>query len=93
MTVTETMTGNIETNSVGVDNSRVIRAFGQDGHVLASSQQTDEAETALNQSASTIDDDHSSGAEAFAHEIEIGFRKIFRLTDAANGQRLAGCFE
>jgi hypothetical protein len=47
------------------------------------------SETALNKSASTIDDDHGSGAEAFAHEIEIGLRKIFRLTDSANGQRSA----
>jgi hypothetical protein len=28
------------------------------------------SETALNKGASTIDDDHGSGAEAFAHEIE-----------------------
>jgi hypothetical protein len=33
----------------------------------------------LNKSASTIDDDHGSGTEAFAHQIETGFRKIFRL--------------
>jgi hypothetical protein len=51
------------------------------------------SETALNKSASTIDDDHGSGTEAFAHETEIGFRKIFRLPDSANGQRLAGFFE
>jgi quercetin dioxygenase-like cupin family protein len=43
MTVTETMTGNIATNSVGVDNSRIIRAFGQEAHVLVSSDQTDDA--------------------------------------------------
>jgi len=124
--VTETMTGNIATNSVGVDNSRIIRAFGQEAHVLVSSEQTDDAfcmlrfssptgnvtpphlhrrtdetfliesggaETALNKSTSTIDDNHGSGTEAFAHEIEIGFRKIFRLPDSTNGQRLAGFFE
>jgi len=44
----------------------------------------------LNKSASTIDDDHGSGTEAFAHQIEIGFRKIFRFPDSANRQRLAG---
>jgi hypothetical protein len=32
------------------------------------------SETALNKSASTIDDDHGSGAEAFVQEVEIGFR-------------------
>ena len=47
----------------------------------------------LNKSASTIDDDHGSGTEAFAHQIEIGFRKIFRFPDSANRQRLAGFFE
>jgi hypothetical protein len=51
------------------------------------------SETALNKRASTIDDDHGSGTEAFAHEIEIGFRKIFRLPDSASEQRLAGFFE
>ncbi len=41
MNITETMTGDIATNSVGVDNSRIIRAFGQEAHVLVSSEQTD----------------------------------------------------
>jgi len=44
----------------------------------------------LNKSASTIDHDHGSSAEVFSHEIEIGLSNIFRLPDAANGQRLAG---
>jgi quercetin dioxygenase-like cupin family protein len=43
MTISETMTDNILTNSVGVDNSRVIRAFGQEAHVLVSSEQTGDA--------------------------------------------------
>jgi quercetin dioxygenase-like cupin family protein len=43
MTITETMTGNIATNSVGVGSSRVIRAFGQEAHVLVSSEQTGDA--------------------------------------------------
>jgi quercetin dioxygenase-like cupin family protein len=43
MNFTETMTGNIATNSVGVDNSRIIRAFGQEAHVLVSSEQTDDS--------------------------------------------------
>jgi hypothetical protein len=47
----------------------------------------------LNKSASTIDDNHGSGTETFAHEIEIGFRQIFRLPDSANGQTMAGFFE
>ena len=37
------MIENIATNPVGVDNSRVIRAFGQEAHVLVSSEQTDGA--------------------------------------------------
>ena len=56
----------------------------------------DRHKTALNKSAFTIDDDHGSGTEAFAHEIEIGFRKILRLPDSANRQRsparLLSCF-
>ena len=47
-------------------------------------------EAALNKSAPTVDDDHGAGTEAFAHEIEIGFCKILRLPDSANGQPLAG---
>jgi hypothetical protein len=50
-------------------------------------------EAALNKSAPTVDDDHGAGTEAFAHEIEIGFRKIFGLPDSADGQRLAGFFK
>ena len=34
---------NIETKSLGVDNGRVIRAFGQEAHVLVSSEQTGDA--------------------------------------------------
>jgi len=37
------MNENIETKSLGVDNSRVIRAFGQEAHVLVSSEQTGDA--------------------------------------------------
>ena len=37
------MIENIATNPVGVDNSRVIRAFGQEADVLVSSEQTDGA--------------------------------------------------
>ena len=33
------MNENIETKSLGVDNGRVIRAFGQEAHVLVSSEQ------------------------------------------------------
>ena len=39
----ETMIENIATNPVGVDNSRVMRAFGQEAHVLVSSEQTNGA--------------------------------------------------
>jgi quercetin dioxygenase-like cupin family protein len=38
-----TMNENIETKSKGVDNGRVIRAFGQEAHVLISSEQTGDA--------------------------------------------------
>ena len=31
---------NIETKSLGLDNGRVMRAFGQEAHVLVSSKQT-----------------------------------------------------
>jgi len=48
----ETMIENIATNPVGVDNSRVIRAFGQEAHVLVSSEQTDGAFCVLRISAS-----------------------------------------
>src|SRR5215469_8233115 len=37
------MNENIEPKPLGVDNSRVIRAFGQEAHVLISSEQTGEA--------------------------------------------------
>src|SRR6516165_1903699 len=37
------MNENIETESLGVDNGRVIRAFGQEAHVLVSSEQTGDA--------------------------------------------------
>ena len=37
------MNENIETKSLGVDNGRVIRAFGQEAHVLVSSEQTGDA--------------------------------------------------
>ena len=46
------MIDNIATNPVGVDNSRVIRAFGQEAHVLVSSEQTDGAFCVLRISAS-----------------------------------------
>ena len=37
------MNENIETKSLGVDSGRVIRAFGQEAHVLVSSEQTADA--------------------------------------------------
>jgi len=37
------MKENIGTDSVKVDNSRVLRAFGQEAHVLISSEQTGDA--------------------------------------------------
>ena len=37
------MIDHIATDSVGDDNSRVLRAFGQEAHVLVSSQQTGDA--------------------------------------------------
>jgi hypothetical protein len=46
-------------------------------------------EAALNKSAPTVDDDHRARTEAFAHEVEIGFRKVFRLPDPTDGQRLS----
>jgi quercetin dioxygenase-like cupin family protein len=46
------MTENIAANSAGVDNSRVIRAFGQEAHVLVSSEQTGDAFCVLRVSAS-----------------------------------------
>ena len=39
----------------------------------------------LHQAPSAINDDHGSGAEAFAHEIKVRFCQIFRLTDATDG--------
>jgi hypothetical protein len=41
------MNENIETKSLGVDNSRVIRAFGQEAHVLVSSERTGDAFSVL----------------------------------------------
>jgi quercetin dioxygenase-like cupin family protein len=52
MRLSETMIENIATNSVGVDNGRVIRAFGQEAHVLVSSEQTGDAFCMLRISAS-----------------------------------------
>ena len=43
MCLCKTMKENIRTDSVKVDNSRVLRAFGQEGHVLISSEQTGDA--------------------------------------------------
>jgi quercetin dioxygenase-like cupin family protein len=43
MTTSETMTDDIVTNSVGTDGGRIIRAFGQEAHVLVSSEQTGDA--------------------------------------------------
>ena len=47
MTISETMTDDIVTNSVRTDNGRIIRAFGQEAHVLVSSEQTGDAFCAL----------------------------------------------
>ena len=41
------MNENIETKSLGVDNGRVIRAFGQEARVLVSSEQTGDAFSVL----------------------------------------------
>jgi len=43
MAIGETMIDNILTKSVGTDNSRIIRAFGQEAHVLVSSEETGDA--------------------------------------------------
>jgi Cupin domain len=43
MCLCKTMKENIRTDSVKLDNSRVIRAFGQEAHVLISSEQTGDA--------------------------------------------------
>src|SRR5215472_18533048 len=43
MCLCKTMKENIGTDSVKVDNSRVLRAFGQEAHVLISSEQTRDA--------------------------------------------------
>jgi quercetin dioxygenase-like cupin family protein len=52
MTSIQTMTGDIATNFVGVDNGRIIRAFGQEAHVLVSSEETGDAFCVLRVSAS-----------------------------------------
>ena len=51
MTNSETMTDSIATNSMGIDNSRLIHAFGQEAHVLVSSEQTGDAFCVLRFSA------------------------------------------
>jgi hypothetical protein len=43
MTTSETMTEEMATHAVGVDNNRVIHAFGQEAQVLASSEETGDA--------------------------------------------------
>ena len=43
LTSIEKMKDNFATDPVGDDNGRVIRAFGQEAHVLVSSQQTNDA--------------------------------------------------
>jgi hypothetical protein len=43
MTSIQTMTADIVTNFVGVDDGRIIRAFGQEAHVLVSSEETGDA--------------------------------------------------
>jgi quercetin dioxygenase-like cupin family protein len=41
------MSEKIETKALGVDNGRAIRAFGQEAHVLVSSEQTGDAFSVL----------------------------------------------
>ena len=41
--ICETMSENIETKSLEIDNGRVMRAFGQEAYLLVSSEQTGEA--------------------------------------------------
>jgi quercetin dioxygenase-like cupin family protein len=89
MSRTETMTENIATNSVGVGDSHVLRAFGQEAHVLVSSQRTGDAFCVLRISASpgnvTPPHLHRTTDETFL--IESGEIEVNRGGELLRGRR------
>jgi mannose-6-phosphate isomerase-like protein (cupin superfamily) len=83
------MNEKVGTKSPGVDNSRVIRAFGQEGHVLVSSEQTGDAFCVLRFFASpgnvTPPHVHHMTDETFL--IESGEVEINRGGELLRGRR------
>jgi quercetin dioxygenase-like cupin family protein len=89
MSTRETMTDNIATNSVGTNNGRIIRAFGQEAHILISSEQTGDAFCMMRFSAPpgnvTLPHLHRTTDETFL--IESGEVEINRGGELLRGRR------
>jgi quercetin dioxygenase-like cupin family protein len=83
------MNENIETKSLGVDNSRVIRAFGQEAHVLVSSEQTGDAFCVLRffLSPGNVTPPHLHRATDETFLIESGEIEINRGGELVRGRR------
>ena len=83
------MKENIGTDSVEVENSRVLRAFGQEGHVLVSSEQTGGAFCVLRFFASpgNVTPPHVHHATDETFLIESGEIEINRGGELLHGRR------
>jgi quercetin dioxygenase-like cupin family protein len=83
------MKENIGTDSVEIDNSRVLRAFGQEGHVLVSSEQTGDAFCVLRFFASpgNVTPPHVHPATDETFLIESGEVEINRGGELLLGRR------
>jgi mannose-6-phosphate isomerase-like protein (cupin superfamily) len=89
MCLCKTMKENIGTDSVEIDNSRVLRAFGQEGHVLVSSEQTGDAFCVLRFFASpgNVTPPHVHHATDETFLIESGEVEINRGGELLRGRR------
>ena len=89
MCLCKTMQENIGTDSVEVDNGRVLRAFGQEAHVLVSSEQTGDAFCVLRFFASpgNVTPPHVHHATDETFLIESGEVEINRGGELLLGRR------
>ena len=85
----KTMQENIGADSVEVDNGRVLRAFGQEAHVLVSSEQTGDAFCVLRFFASpgNVTPPHVHHATDETFLIESGEIEINRCGELLRGRR------
>jgi mannose-6-phosphate isomerase-like protein (cupin superfamily) len=83
------MIENIAIDSAGDDNSRVLRAFGQEAHVLVSSQETGDAFCVLRISASSANatPPHTHRATDETFLIESGEVEVNRGGELLRGRR------